>query len=72
MGNNIWLSCRVPSPAEELEEDRTPAWCLQAHVISLNGECVGLVERDPVLNSVPELLKTRLCIHYIVLSAMQK
>lgn len=69
MGDSVRLGCGVSGPAEEPEEDRAPSRRLQAHIVPLNGERVGLVERDPVLDSVPELLKARFCVCYVVLSA---
>uniref|UniRef100_A0A0A9CLL9 BGL34 n=1 Tax=Arundo donax TaxID=35708 RepID=A0A0A9CLL9_ARUDO len=66
VSNCIGLSAGVPLLAVEMEENRAASRCMQPAVVSLYGDCVRLVEGDPVLYPVAELLETRLGIQCII------
>ena len=72
VGNNVRLGCRVSASAEDVKKDGAASRGLQTYVIPLYGERVRLVERNPMLHSVAEFLKTRLHIQCKVLSEKKK
>ena len=65
MSNYVRLSCWVAS-----RTDRTPAWGFPSNIISLKGECMRLVERDPILHSIAKFLKASLGKNRKVLSVI--
>lgn len=43
VGNNVWLSSRIPCPAKQVKEDGASPWSEDANIIALSCHRVGLV-----------------------------
>lgn len=69
VGNDIRLSGRISSSAEEMEENGAAPGRLEPDVVALNRECVGLIECYPVLHPVSKHLEACLCVVCVVFSA---
>jgi len=72
VGDNVGLSRWISSPAEEVEKDRASSWCVETYIITLNSNCMRLIECDPMLYPVTINLKACLCECCKVLSANYK
>lgn len=65
----VWLCRRVPSGAVCAEGIGAASWRFRADIVATDGFYVWLVDSDPVLHPVPEILEAHLGISSVILSA---
>lgn len=70
--NNVRLGCRVATPTGKMKKNGAAPRRLETDIVALRSEGMRLVERNPMLHPIAELLKTRLGKNREIVSAIWK
>lgn len=66
--HKVGFGCGVALRAVQSERRCAPPWRCDSLIVATNCEYVWLVHRAPVLDSIPKLSETNLCIGFKILS----